>query len=158
VTGSRTPVNAHLRSQLVAVAGLAFDAGRLPLLRELAAEGALPGERPSALLRLAESLLVSPGGAVDPAEWLAAAEEADPVLRETLEKVLFPPPGTLLPAFEEAVEHLRRALQAERDKASWRAKLAHPGLATNVDELRAVQDHLHRAAARDALVAREPPP
>jgi DNA primase len=156
VAVSRTPVNAHVRSQLVVVAGLAFDVGRLVAVRELAGEGGLPHGRASALLELAAGLLGAHPVALDPAEWLAAAEGRDPELRAELEKILFPPPGTLLPAWDEALEHLRRTLRAERDKASWRAKLAHPDLATNAAELQAVQDHLSRAA-RDALLAREPP-
>jgi DNA primase catalytic core len=156
VTTTRAPVSALVRSQHVAVAGLAEDPGRLAVLRALADEGGLPQAGARRLLDLAAGLLAAQPDSLDVAAWLEAAA-AEPELQATLEKVLFPPPGSLQPAWDEAMEHLRKALEAERSKAEFRQKLSQPDLALRVEDLRAVDSHLRRAAGHDALVAEEPP-
>ena len=158
VTTSRAPVNAHVRSQHVAVAGLAEDAGRLSVLRALADEGGLPHAGVRRLLDLAAGLLAERPDRLDAAAWLQEAQAADPLLAAELERILFPPPGSLLPAWDEALEHLRRALDAERGKAAVRQRLSQPGLATNVDELRAMDTHLRRASVHDGRVTRDAHP
>jgi len=154
---TRGPGSALVRSQLAAVAGLVDDARRLHELQSLDAEGCLPHAPARALLELAAALLAERPEALDAAAWLEAAAQRDEALRVALERQLFPLPGTPSWGWDEAVEHLRRSMQDETDKAARRADLSRTDLASNSDALRSLQARLQRRDARGSLVTREPP-
>jgi DNA primase len=140
---SRAPVSATVRCQLVAVAGLCETAGRLSAVRELAAAGGFAQPAASQLLALAEILLEGRAdGAVDAAAWLEAAGERSPELRAALEAALLPPPGVLLPSWDDAVAHLRARLADERGRAERRTALARADVASNAEVLQSVQRSL----------------
>jgi DNA primase catalytic core len=150
-------LNAQVRAQLIAVAGLVEDPRRLAALRELAAEGGLPHAMAATLLELAENLLAGDPGLLDAAAWLEAAGQRDPALRARLERVLFPLPGAPRWGWEESLDYLRRAARDEADKAHRREALGRADLASNEAELRALQERLRRRSARGSVMTPEPP-
>jgi DNA primase len=154
VSGAMT---AHLRAQLIAVAGLVEDARRWPELRALSAEGGLPHADAVALMGLAGELIAGPSAALDAAAWLDAAGQRDPALRARLERVLFPTPGAPRWSWEESLEHLRRTVRDEADKTKQREELRRGDLASDPATLRALQDRLVARAARGSVVTPEPP-
>ncbi|HVQ24319.1 MAG TPA: hypothetical protein VMV01_04045, partial [Planctomycetota bacterium] len=118
-------------------------AGRLSAVRELAAAGGFAQPAASQLLALAEILLEGRAdGAVDAAAWLEAAGERSPELRAALEAALLPPPGVLLPSWDDAVAHLRARLADERGRAERRTALARADVASNAEVLQSVQRSL----------------
>jgi DNA primase len=136
------PSSALRRSQYVAVAGLAEDAGRLAVLDELLVAGALSDAAAMRLLALARELMDASGGTLDPTGWLEAAREQTPELARGLERALMPPPDLLLPSWDEAVLHLRQNRQAEVAREARRTALAQPDIETNGEVLRGVHSSL----------------
>ncbi len=145
-------VNARVRCQFVAVAGLASSVERLDALRELRAQQALDHETALQLLELAESLLQTEGG-FDADGWLRAAARRSEGLHAALERALLPPPGVLLPDWDEAVAHLRRQREDELAREERRRAIARPDLASNDQILKSVQSSLTAGAARGARSA-----
>jgi DNA primase len=158
---SRRPVNAPVkalvRSQFVAVAGLAQDGGRLQTLAELERDGALdhPGARQ--LLALGRALLEEEG-CLDAGLWLEAARERAPAEHAALERALLPPPGLILPGWDEAVAHLRGHRAGEAARAARRDALLRPDIASNGDVLRGVQASLRGSPADGGFVTGAPQP
>jgi DNA primase len=149
-------VNAVVRCQFVAVAGLVEDPARAAALRELEAQGALDHPMALALLALARELAPDGSVAPDAAAWLEAAGERGPELRLALERALMPPPETILPTWEDAVTHLRRHARTARERAERRVALSRPDIASNGEVLRGVQSSLTAGAARPAPGAAAP--
>jgi hypothetical protein len=149
------PVKALVRSQFVAVAGLAQDGGRLQTLAELERDGALehPGARQ--LLALGRALLEEEGR-LDAGLWLEAARDRAPTEHAALERALLPPPGLILPGWDEAVAHLRGHCAGEAARAARRDALLRPDIASNGDVLRGVQASLRGAPADGGFVTGAP--
>ncbi|MHC5210244.1 MAG: DNA primase [Planctomycetota bacterium] len=143
-------VNALVRCQFVAVAGLAEEASRRETLRELLSAGAIDHPLALALLELAEALAPGEATAPDAAGWLEAAAERGPELRVALERALMPPPDTILPSWDDAVAHLRRHAREGLERAARRAALSRPDIASNGEVLRGVQSSLTDQSSRPA--------
>jgi DNA primase len=143
------PTSALRRSQWVAVAGLAEDAGRLAVLDELLVDGALGEPGVVRLAALARELLAAPDGGFDATAWLEAAREQTPELAAGLERALMPPPDLLLPSWEEAVEHLRRTRAQAAAREARREALARPDIDSNGEVLRGVHSSLVADRASD---------
>ena len=152
-------LNAHLRAQLIAVAGLVEDPRRLPELHALAAEGGLPASMAKVLLELAENLLDGRplDQTLDAAAWLEAAGQREPTLRAQLERVLFPAPGAPRWGWDESLDYLRRTARDEADKIRRREDLGRADIASNKEALAALQDRLVRRATRGSVMTPEPP-
>ncbi len=174
--GRRVPLKAHVRSQFVAVAGLATEVGRLQEIEALVADGVIAHAGALRLLEVGRALLeptVPEAAATEPTEapqestgaarldgieWLAALAETDPALRPALEKVLLPPPDVVMPSYEEAVSHLRREQEDQRLKQSRRDALARPGLAHDTEALQRIDSELRARAAVDHSLQAAPAP
>jgi DNA primase len=141
-------VNALVRCQFVAVAGLVDKAARREALRGLQELGAIDHPLALALLELADDLTPPEAGGPDAAAWLEAAAERSPELHRALERVLMPPPDTILPAWDDAMAHLRQHSQAETARAERRAALSRPDIALNGEVLRGVQSSLMGSPSR----------
>jgi hypothetical protein len=140
-------VNALVRCQVVAVAGLAGAPARRGTVGALHAEGAIDHPLACALYALAVELAPAEADAPDAASWLEAAAGRDPELHRALERALMPPPDLILPDWEEAVLHVRRHAQAERARAERRVALSRPDIASNGEALRGLQASLARRVA-----------
>ncbi len=138
---SRRPVSAILRCQFVAVAGLARDSSRLAVLDELEQQGALAHPAARSLLALAREFLAA-GAAVDAAAWLDAAREQSEASHAALERALLPPPGLLLPGWDEAVAHLRATRAQDLARAARRDTLSRSDVASDGEALRGLQSSL----------------
>ncbi|MGQ0553965.1 MAG: DNA primase [Planctomycetota bacterium] len=146
------PVNAQVRSQFAAVAGLASQPDRLTCVAGLRDAGALTHPAAVELLAIAEELLrTNPSAVVESGAWLEAAQERAPALRATLERALLPPPGVLLPEWGEAIEHLRRLHADEQAREARRLALARPDIAWNGTALKDVQSSLQNSADARSL-------
>jgi DNA primase len=142
---SRRSPTAHVRSEFVAVAGLASEPGARQALDELQRLGAL--EHPSAL-RLAELGLELPGDPIDPVDWIAIVREREEGLATSLERLLFPAPEAVMPSYEEAVNFLTSSRQATLEKAARRVALSQPDLATDDAALKALDQSLRAQHSR----------
>jgi DNA primase len=142
--GRRSP-SARVRSEFVAVAGLATVANGRQALAELEQAGAL--EHPAAQ-RLAELGRELPGDPIDPVEWIAVVREHEQGLATSLDRLLFPAPGTVMPSYEEAVNFLKTSRQASVEKAARRTALSQPDLAADGDALKALDQSLRAQHGR----------
>lgn len=145
---SARSVNVWVRSQYVAVGGLAAEAGCRAQLDELVRLGALT--HPGAL-RLRELALQLDGDPVDPIEWVERVREHEPALLPHLERLLFPGPDVVLPAWSDAVRQLRDKRLDDLEREARRAAISRPGIDSDEAALRALHQSLrsrHDAAGR----------
>ena len=91
------------------------------------------------LVEIARTLGESP---VDTMEWLEATREQASRLMPSLEKALFQEPGSVIPSYETAVEHLETLAEDDLLKQTRRAALSRPDIETDVAALQAIQDSL----------------
>ncbi len=135
-SGRNRPVTAHVRCQFGVLAGLLEEPSRRDEVLDLAARGVLEH---SAALRLLELL---PATGADPVDWLERVGDEEPTLVTTLERLIVPPPGTILPSYDEAFAHLTESHAAARARAARREQLSDPDIALDEDKLRALQESL----------------
>lgn len=134
----RSPT-AQVRSEFGVIAGLASVPGSRATLDELEQQGVV--QHPAAL-RLSALGRELPGDPLDPTDWLAHVLEQEESLAASLESLLFPAPGAVMPSYQEALDFLTKTRQATLAKEARRAALAKPDLATDGDALKALDQSL----------------
>jgi len=139
--------SARVKSEFVVVAGLALEAGGRQALEELEQLGAM--QHPAAL-RLSALGRELPGDPIDPSDWIEQVREQDEGLAGSLERLLFPAPGAVMPGYQEALAFLTTTKKALLAKEARRAALAQPGLATDDEALKALDKSLRARHGREA--------
>lgn len=139
--------SARVKSEFVVVAGLALVAGGRQSLEALEELGAM--QHPAAL-RLSALGRELPGDPIDPTDWIEHVREQDEGLAGSLERLLFPAPGAVMPGYEEALAFLTTTTKALLAKQARRAALAQPGLATDDEALKALDKSLRARHGREA--------
>jgi len=136
---SLRPASARVRSQFVVLAGLARVAEASATVDRFVRLGVLNHPDALQLVEIARTLGESP---VDTMEWLEATREQASRLMPSLEKALFQEPGSVIPSYETAVEHLETLAEDDLLKQTRRAALSRPDIETDVAALQAIQDSL----------------
>lgn len=131
--GPQRSPSARVRSEFVVVAGLATTAGGRQALDDLEQFGAL--NHPAAL-RLSALGRELPGDPIDPTDWIEHVREQEESLVGSLERLLFPAPGVVMPGYEEALAFLTTTRKTSLEKEARRAALAQPGLSSDSDALK----------------------
>lgn len=131
--------SARVRSQFVVVAGLARTAAASEAVDRFLRLGVL--NHPDAV-RLVELARVLGDAPVDAMDWLDTTREQAPRLTATLEKALLLEPGTVIPGYETAVEHLESLAEDEFVRQARRAALSRPDIENDEAALKAIQDSL----------------
>jgi DNA primase len=131
--------SARIRSQFVVVAGLAQRADAAEAVERFIRLKILDHPHALQLVELSRTLGEAP---VNGMEWLDATREHAPRLTNTLEKALFQEPGSVIPSYETAFEHLETLAELELVRQARRSALSRPGVEQDQDALRAIQDSL----------------
>jgi DNA primase len=144
--------SARVRSQFVVVAGLALQAEAMDAIDRYIRVGVLSHPDALQLVEIARSLGELP---VDAMEWLDATRSQVPRLTASLEKALLLEPGSVIPSYEMAVEHLETLAEDDLLRQTRRAALSRPDIENDQAALRAIQESLQEkpAATQDGSTA-----